>query len=115
MLVYKICIGIIWETHEWYPYDQCASLLDKHNYVSFANPSTTNDDNNKSDPPPGMLDPRKVTDDDIKNVKIYYDKTVKCFKDFPYFQKNEGVKDTVKDYFSAVGKELAETMILNVK
>jgi arginine-tRNA-protein transferase len=102
------------ETYEWYSYDQCALLLDKHKYVSFANPQTANGDNNENDPPPGMLDPERVTDDDIKNILINFNGSAKRFHDFPILQKIENVKYAMKEYFSAVGKELAETMGLNI-
>ncbi|CAI2164004.1 17242_t:CDS:10 [Funneliformis geosporum] len=108
------------ETYEWYSYDRCAALLDKHKYVSFANPPNDEESNNNTDEsddslsPPGMLDPETVTDDDIKSVQLYYNNTIKRLNELPNWKSKENLKYSVKEYFAAVGKELAETMVLNI-
>ncbi|RIA89300.1 arginine-tRNA-protein transferase [Glomus cerebriforme] len=106
------------ETYEWYPFDQCAALLDKHKYVSFANPPTDSEESDSDsdytyEPPPGMLDPEKITENDIKIVKVYYNGIIRHFYDIPFLKNNENIKNTLKEYFAAVGKELAERMVFN--
>ncbi|CAG8791986.1 24092_t:CDS:2, partial [Racocetra persica] len=77
------------ETYEWYPFEHCSSLLDQHKYVSFSNPASNVQSanhetsgqcaENSERPSPGMLDPNKVTDNDISDVLVYVDGTVKRF------------------------------------
>ncbi|CAG8548936.1 15742_t:CDS:10 [Funneliformis caledonium] len=107
------------ETYEWYSFDRCVALLDKHKYVSFANPPNGEESNNNTDEsddyltPPGMLDPETVTDDDIKNVQLYFDNTIKRLNELPNWKNKENLKNRVKEYFAAVRKEMAETIVLN--
>jgi len=103
------------ETYEWYPFDQCSALLDKYRYVSFANPPTANseeydNDDDVNEPPPGMLDPEKVSDDDVKIVNVFYNGLYRHFDDIPDLKNNENIKYKLKKYYAAVGKELAEKM-----
>ncbi|PKC00054.1 arginine-tRNA--protein transferase 1 [Rhizophagus irregularis] len=111
------------ETYEWYSFDKCSALLDKHNYVSFANPPNppnpptennkeydSDDDDYVDEPPPGMLDPEKVSDKDIETIKVNYKGIIKQFGDIPEL-KNDGIKNRMKEYYAAVGKELAERMV----
>jgi hypothetical protein len=52
--------------------------------VSFANPPTEDekydsDDYYVDEPPPGMLDPKEVSDEDIKVVNVYYNEFIRQF------------------------------------
>ncbi|CAG8738815.1 7109_t:CDS:2, partial [Acaulospora morrowiae] len=71
------------DTYEWYPFEYCARLLDQSEFVSFSNPPNETEDNkekkkNKENlkkyasllPPPGMLDPASVADNEIEDINV---------------------------------------------
>ncbi|CAG8697477.1 2665_t:CDS:2, partial [Dentiscutata erythropus] len=107
------------ETYEWYSIEHCTRLLNQYKYVSFANPlSDAQYANHETSrqcaenidlPLPGMLDPNKVTDNDIKDMMVYIDGAVKHFNNVSYFN-HFGKKYLLKEYYAAVGLELAKKM-----
>ncbi|GBB98030.1 hypothetical protein RclHR1_03120015 [Rhizophagus clarus] len=105
------------ETYEWYPFNKCSALLDKYRYVSFANPPTEDnkeydsDTDYLSEPPPGMLDPEKVSDEDIKTINVYFNGSIRQFGGIPDLKDDDFIKYKLKEYYGAVGKELAGRMV----
>ncbi|KAF0500582.1 arginine-tRNA--protein transferase 1 [Gigaspora margarita] len=109
------------ETYEWHPFENCTRLLNQYKYVSFANPpSDVQSANHETSgqcaenidlSSPGMLDPNKVTDDAIKDMLVYIGGAVKRFNSVPYLNQF-GEKSLLKEYYAAVGPELAKKMVL---
>ncbi|CAG8647263.1 13564_t:CDS:10, partial [Dentiscutata heterogama] len=107
------------ETYEWYSFEHCAHLLNQYKYVSFANPpSNAQSANHETSrqcaenidlPLPGMLDPNKVIDDEIKDMLVYFGGAVKHFNSVPYFN-HFSKKYLLKEYYAAIGSELAKKM-----
>ncbi|RHZ50559.1 hypothetical protein Glove_495g22 [Diversispora epigaea] len=109
------------ETYEWHPIERCRSLLDKYKYVSFDNPPDKVNDNKgkeKSDDKnvnlsSRILDPKNVTYDEVENIKVSINETVVQFKSVaPYLANSSGIIEHLKQYYTAVGPELAKKMVL---
>ncbi|CAH1759216.1 13095_t:CDS:10 [Entrophospora sp. SA101] len=90
-------------TYEWYPIEKFTPQFEKTKFVTFSNISTSNT-SLKS-----MLDPRKVTDNDISDLKLFINGEIIPFRSS--FIKSTIIKNKLKNFYAAVGRELAIRMV----
>lgn len=92
-------------SYHWYPIEDFKPKLDETSFVTF--------DQTKRDYPPGWLDPKSVSNQDLKNVLVLIgDGRVASITDIVKFQTSKSFKKSILDYICSVGLELAHKMII---
>ncbi|KAF9199760.1 Arginyl-tRNA--protein transferase 1 [Haplosporangium sp. Z 27] len=63
-------------------------------------------------PPPGMMDPNNVTDQDLSQLVIFQGEKAMMLTDSETFKSDKNVSQAMREYFAAVGPTLAPKMLI---
>ncbi|KAF8954787.1 Arginyl-tRNA--protein transferase 1 [Entomortierella lignicola] len=63
-------------------------------------------------PPPGMMDPNNVTDQDLSQLVIFQREKAMMLTDSETFKSDKNVSQAMREYFAAVGPTLAPKMLI---
>lgn len=99
--------------YQWHPIEQFKKQLDSKSFVTFAKEEEKGE--KKRDYPPGWLDPKSITEDDLDRVFVMASNDGTRLAPITYvvkFETSKVFRKSILDYVASVGLDLAHKLII---